>query len=294
MLGISNSYSGCLVWHFLDILGGLSVSFWTNILSFIIYYIVTFIKSLDIFRNYFLFFFIAVVLPLVLATLEVTLNNVIVETDDEQACGGGSDYYIFIDIYYWVRVASIGLNVVIFAVISVKLRYMAINEGADSHHSAAIFALVRRMKYYPIAQVFIRSGAAWNEYNDSQYRSFASQLVSDITSPSTGAVYFVLFLYMQPRAYLVFCRILRNVFCMEGNEAKAPEISGEFYLREDSCTDMNDLDEDELESLIETRSASRTTIFKQQRLSFSVAGSPGTDWGISLSESGRSEQSFST
>ena len=46
MLGISHSYSGCLVWHFLDILGGLSVSFWTNILSFIIYYIVTFIKSL--------------------------------------------------------------------------------------------------------------------------------------------------------------------------------------------------------------------------------------------------------
>lgn len=95
-------------------------------------------------------------LPLVLAILEVTLNNVIVETDDEQACDGGSDYYIFIDIYYWVRLASIGLNVVIFAVISVKLRYMAINEGADSHHSAAIFALVRRMKYYPIAQVFIR------------------------------------------------------------------------------------------------------------------------------------------
>ena len=46
MLGISNSYSGCLAWHFLDILGGLSVSMWTNILSFIIYYIVTFIKSL--------------------------------------------------------------------------------------------------------------------------------------------------------------------------------------------------------------------------------------------------------
>ena len=46
MLGISYSYSGCMAWHFLDILGGLSVSLWTNILSFIVYYIVTFIKSL--------------------------------------------------------------------------------------------------------------------------------------------------------------------------------------------------------------------------------------------------------
>lgn len=99
---------------------------------------------------------------------------------------------------------------------------------------------------------------------------------------------------MQPRAYSVFCRILRKLFCVKGNEAKEPEKTGEFYLREDSCTDMNDLDEDELESLIEARSASRTTIFKQQRLSFSVAASPGTDWGISLSESGRSEQSFNT
>ena len=95
-------------------------------------------------------------LPLVLAIVELSLANVIVKTDDEQACVGGSDYYIFNDIYYWGRVASIVLNVVIFVVISVKLRYMAINEGANSHHSAAILALVRRMKYYPIAQVFIR------------------------------------------------------------------------------------------------------------------------------------------
>ena len=48
--------------------------------------------------------------------------------------------------------------------------------------------------FYCLLSVCIVSGAAWNEYNDSQYRSFASQLVSDITSPSTGAVYFVLFL----------------------------------------------------------------------------------------------------
>ena len=46
ILGISDTYSGCLTWHFLDMLGGLSVPLWTNILSFIIYYIVTFIKSL--------------------------------------------------------------------------------------------------------------------------------------------------------------------------------------------------------------------------------------------------------
>jgi len=84
------------------------------------------------------------------------MANVIVPTDDEYGCGGGSAYYVFTDIYYWGRVASIGLNLVVFAIISVKLRKMAINEGAGSNHSAAIFALVRRMKYYPIAQLLTR------------------------------------------------------------------------------------------------------------------------------------------
>ena len=72
------------------------------------------------------------------------------------------------------------------------------------------------------------------------------------------------------------------------------EHTGEFYLREDSCTDMNDLDEDELESLIESRSASQNTFTRQQRMSFSVAAGTESDWGICLSESGRSEQSLNT
>ena len=46
MIGITSTYDGCVAWHFLDFLGGLSVPLWTNILSFIVYYIVTYIKSL--------------------------------------------------------------------------------------------------------------------------------------------------------------------------------------------------------------------------------------------------------
>ena len=119
-------------------------------------YVLTGIFCQDIFGNYPFFFFIAVVLPLVFSILTVSMANVIVPTDDEYKCGSGSAYYIFSDIYYWGRVASIGLNLVVFAIISVKLRKMAINEGAGSNHSAAIFALVRRMKYYPIAQLLTR------------------------------------------------------------------------------------------------------------------------------------------
>ena len=38
------------------------------------------------------------------------------------------------------------------------------------------------------------SGAAWNEFNNYQYETFASQLMNYICSPSTGACYFFLFL----------------------------------------------------------------------------------------------------
>ena len=38
------------------------------------------------------------------------------------------------------------------------------------------------------------SGAAWNEFNNYQYKTFPSQLMNYICSPSTGACYFFLFL----------------------------------------------------------------------------------------------------
>lgn len=46
IIGINSSYSSCIAWHFLDMLGGLSVTIWSNILSFVIFYVVTYIRSL--------------------------------------------------------------------------------------------------------------------------------------------------------------------------------------------------------------------------------------------------------
>lgn len=45
ILGISRSYSGCITQQYFRYLGGLSVTLWTNIISFIIYYVVTYIQS---------------------------------------------------------------------------------------------------------------------------------------------------------------------------------------------------------------------------------------------------------
>jgi hypothetical protein len=45
MLKISSSPIACYTWQFLDILGGLSLSIWTNIISFVIMYVVIYLRS---------------------------------------------------------------------------------------------------------------------------------------------------------------------------------------------------------------------------------------------------------
>ena len=125
----------------------------------------------------------AVIFPLIIATLEISLPGNLVKSDDE-GCSEEGNQYIFNDIYYWVRIGSILLNVVVFVIITIKLRRMAIYKRPDKisyedgespskqkssfglpsrragevfdEPSAAIRALVRRMKYYPIVQAFVR------------------------------------------------------------------------------------------------------------------------------------------
>eukprot|EP01035_Chromulina_nebulosa_P035252 gene35252-47380_t len=120
------------------------------------------------------------------------------------------------------------------------------------------------MKYYPLIQVFIRryviqaddtaNGATWNEFNNYQYQTFASQLMNSICSPSSGACYFFLFLYMQPRAYTVFCRILRSWFCCTEEDIPTADHEQRLLIANDYChldeEDLNELDEDVLEQII--------------------------------------------
>lgn len=44
-LAVIKGYENCVAWHFLDYLGGLSFSFWSNIVSYVALYIVVKIRS---------------------------------------------------------------------------------------------------------------------------------------------------------------------------------------------------------------------------------------------------------
>eukprot|EP01035_Chromulina_nebulosa_P035121 gene35121-47194_t len=52
MLYIAKNYSLCVLANFLSVFCGLCVTIWTNIISFIIYYVVTYVSSLDIYGYY--------------------------------------------------------------------------------------------------------------------------------------------------------------------------------------------------------------------------------------------------
>ena len=112
---------------------------------------------------------IAVGCPLILAVLEMTMNGALKPTNDDAGCASAGNLYIYYDVYYFWRVLCIFTNVGAYLIISIKLHRMAVFEKAKmatdtsaitiqagGNPSAAINALVLRLKYYPIIQIFSR------------------------------------------------------------------------------------------------------------------------------------------
>jgi hypothetical protein len=227
-------YENCIAWHVLDYLGGLSFSIWSNILSFVVLYIVVKIRSLDIFNNYRIFLAIAVVPSLAIALMAIPVLNV--TSDDDHYCAfDNSPLAIFVqEFYYWGRIVTIIFNCGVFLFTSHRVQLMMqsvkvddkavivpiqsplstnlhsssrtrkVNSGTVITQNAAIIVLVSRMKYYPLAQAISRSGSAWNEFNDNHDSTFASGLMSAICAPSVGILNFIIFLVSQSAQHHIY------------------------------------------------------------------------------------------
>lgn len=281
MIGITNDYDWCLVWNFLDIFGGLSVALWTNILSFIIVYILVHIKNLDIFKNFHYLCAISMGPPLVLAVYSVSGNIIGHQDNDDDfsPCefNDNLEAHVVMDLYYWGRISSIIFNIFSFFYIYYKLNgFMLVSSkktefiddslrvslgvDAPTHHvsqelnitdaqGSAITTLVNRLKYYPLVQVLCRCGAAWDEFDNYRYSNFYSSLLRSICSPSTGLCYFIVFLIMQPGSYAMLCQM----FCLFRNKtlhtSKRERDQQPFSRSKSSATD--DLNEEDLLIIIE-------------------------------------------
>jgi len=211
MLGVCPGYVPCIIWHFLDILGGLGNSYTSNVISFTVIFVVYQIRSFDIFGNFYYILFIVGFIPLLFAIFNA--STLVHQVDDDAP-------YIYCQVdhsnlsktttefYYWTRVASILFNFLAFVYISFKVRKMkstvihspshdtqeSMNSAATDNQMAAVAMLVSRLKYYPLAQALCRSGAAWNEWQRSATYNPASTMMAATTAPLAGVLYFIIFM----------------------------------------------------------------------------------------------------
>lgn len=178
MLGIVPGFDACMTWHFLDILGGLGCTFTTNVISFVILYIVNKIYVFNIIDNFYIIAFIVIIIPLIIACM--SLSALEVANDDALYCSYKVDLTAtFVsNFYYWGRFVSIIFNIIAFGYISYRVNQIT-NMGTKSTDTRtqstviverqilAIDNLAKRMKYYPIIQAISRCASAWNEVMQS-------------------------------------------------------------------------------------------------------------------------------
>ena len=190
---------------------GLSVTFWTNLISFVTFYIVQFQRSYDVI-GYFKITSAIILVPSViigLLTVYFDLHSLDI------------GYTVVHWLYYSLRLVSILVNFLFFVVIQYRIWTMFTSSTLTDAESAhfAIVALSKRVLLYPVMQLIVRLPRAVYEaqYGFSQYpgntspSQFALSCVCSITEPSAGTGYLIIFLVMQPDAYKMLVRLLSRL-----------------------------------------------------------------------------------
>ncbi len=274
------------VMNFMFIFAGMAVALWTNVISLVLYYIVEYLQSFDIYGYYPIFAGCIFIPSCVLASLAIVYYG---------------KYNHFELIYYWIRIASILFNLIIHAMISYKLQVMAQPVSSSTVAIAPkddpVRVLASRIKYYPIVQIVSRAGAAWYEFaygftSDSYSKRDMSptQTISlyfyGICVPTAGIGYFIVFLIVQPAAYQhlktklhsLWKRIVKFVsYCFSCGQRDFYTSRDEASMsREDTLSSvfikgsqpllgnpafgymMSEMDEDELSQVIDQRYLTRS------------------------------------
>jgi hypothetical protein len=193
------------VWSFCQAFGGLSVTFWTNMLAATLLHVVSKRTRVNILQSFWTLSVIVYFPSFVIALIHITCT-----LTDQHYCE-----YVLTWIYYWARLISIAFNFVVFGYLSQFTKRVPASGRSDSRSlgEVSVIALCRRMMYYPLIQCISRIFNAVYEalYGFSPYdgdpsssiaarRQFILQCLACITQPSAGIGFLVVFLIFQPRA----------------------------------------------------------------------------------------------
>ena len=196
----------------LNIIGGLSGTFVSNVIAIIAYYVVTRIKSVPI-NLYYPRIMLAIAIPSLVTALLYIIS-----------CFppyGSLQFIATAGMYYYMRLISIVFNFVLsFATIYQISRQSVQSNAPKSIHQEAIETLAWRLIYYPVVQTISRAAVAWYEleynFNLSPTQPTANEFIGlcfvAIFTPSASFGYLCIFLLMQPNAWhclkcLLCCRV---------------------------------------------------------------------------------------
>lgn len=224
--------------------GGLGTSLWTNVLSYVVLYVVKYFKSLNILGN-FHYLWPLVMLPSISIGV-MAIVDVYMERPDNVAY-----------MYYAARLLSILFNFACYGQIAFRTAHIAISEREKAPSDIAISELSQRMIYYPLMQIFSRLAAAVYEpmYGFGPYKGntgwlqFCCACFFSILTPSAGIGYLIIFLRFQPGAFnqleCLLCCNCKKCSCCVKNHTMDVEPGMRESLLKCSGSNIHDDDDDE-------------------------------------------------
>jgi hypothetical protein len=188
-----------------QLIGGLSVAIFSNIMSIVVLYVIKFRISIDIMKYYKYY-----ILGISFVVVGEVILYLISELDP--SFGYLADIAL-LGIYYYFRLASIGLNFLACGLSYLYVRRMErMIVGKKTIQEEAICLLSKRMQFYPLVQAISRAGLAWYEFvygwdfdpATVSVEQFICQMISAMTTPAASVGYLAIMLVMQPKAYATF------------------------------------------------------------------------------------------
>lgn len=192
-----------------QIIGGITKSIVSNFIAYIVFHVVYFKQSYDIYKNYNMIMAISLVPSLM--TFVVFMVASVPKANESLMV------VALFDMYYCIRLASIALNFVLCGMTVYVIRRMLYNKTTRTDQEQAIITLSNRMLYYPILQAISRSGNAWYELqfgvdidqDDISTTQYACQIFLTIITPTVSVGYLIVFIIMQPLAYQHFLAMMQ-------------------------------------------------------------------------------------
>lgn len=279
--------------NFFQLLCGIGGSLVSNCIAYVAWYVISFRQKPNVVGHFNLVFLSTFIPGLVDASLYF-FSVVPQETTNKDLEDVSILYF-----YYYLRLASIGVNFVLCTITIYKISLMSSKRVEKSIQERAIENVTRRMIYYPLLQALGRSGYAWYEAsygsnidpNRASRSQYACLIFLTIVTPLVSVGYLVIFLVMQPSAL----QILKSKLSCQVSPIEECDLARPASVVSVATEEAYDLYTNETGSLslVAIAKPARSSLFDWNRPSSFVGGLFRTSISEKMSDKEKGERSIS-